>query len=58
MVGPVHTDALPGITMVVLENGSIGGTGTPLGKNIGCVFVWQAHQGNGIGGRIMAELEL
>jgi GNAT superfamily N-acetyltransferase len=43
---------------VVLRNGSIAGTGTLLGKNIRRVFVLPCHQGKGIGGRIMTELEL
>lgn len=53
----IRSDATIDQTVVVLEHGSIIGTGTLLGNNIRRVFVLPEHQGRGLGGRIMAELE-
>ena len=53
----IRSDAFLGHTLLVLRNASIVGTGTLLGQNIRRVFVLPGHQGKGIGGWIMAELE-
>ncbi|HEY3418974.1 MAG TPA: GNAT family N-acetyltransferase [Methanomassiliicoccales archaeon] len=53
----ISDDASNGYTIVVVEKGSIVGTGTLLGSNIRRVFVLPSRQGKGIGSMIMAELE-
>ncbi len=50
-------DAADGLTLVAEEGGTILATGTLFGTNIRRVFVDPACQRNGLGRRIMAELE-
>ena len=56
-IGEILNDAKHGYAVVAEYNGEILGTGTLLGSNVRRVYVDSAHQRDGIGKQIVADIE-